>query len=180
MILDLGCGDGHNAAEHEPGGYVGVDIDHRCLAASPWKERGALICARGERLPFRDCSFSAIRSGVAIPYMDIPKVAAELYRVAKPGATVYLSAHSIRQTFRELSYVRRVVPLVYRLYVLVNGLCFHATGKVFRFPLKRSRVESFQTRRSLTRVMRSAGFTDAEIVPRYPLTVAAKKPRQAA
>ena len=176
MVLDLGCGNGHGAAEHNGRAYIGLDIDAAVLAASPWRERVPLVCGSAEQLPFRDGAFSAIRSGVAIPYMDIPKVAAELHRVAAPGATVYLSGHGLKFTLHELVQTREFVPLLYRLYVLANGLYFHVTGRMFRFPFKRNRIESFQTPRSLIRVMRRAGFAEVEIVPRSPLPVSAKKP----
>jgi len=177
MLLDLGCGDGHATAEHRSGGAcVGIDLDAAVLAASPWRDRVTLVCGRAEQLPFADGSFRSILSGVAVPYMDIPKVAAELYRVCAPGATVCLSGHGMEFTLRELAQIRRPVPLVYRLYVLANGLCFHLTGRMFRFPFNRKRIESFQTAKSFARVMRRAGFTEVGIVPRSPLTVCAKKP----
>jgi ubiquinone/menaquinone biosynthesis C-methylase UbiE len=53
------------------------------------RARGAAVAARGEALPFRDGTFdSALSTLVLCSVDDQPKVAAELRRVLKPGATL--------------------------------------------------------------------------------------------
>ena len=176
LMLDIGCGDGHSALDHPAHEYVGVDVNASVLLQSPWRGGVALVCAAAEQLPFRDGLFSAIRSSVAIPYMDIPAVMRELFRVAAPGATLWISGHALRFTLSEFRAVRSLRALVYRLYVVANGLLFHLFGKVVAYPLKRTRIESFQTSRSLTRVLRQSGFVDIAILQRFPLIAIASKP----
>ena len=60
--------------------------------------------------------------------------------------------------------------IVYRTHVLLNGLVFHFSGRVFRFPLKRERCESFQTRRGMRIALRRAGFTEEETVKFFVTT----------
>lgn len=147
---------------------VGVDLSQPVLksanASIPWAH---FVAARGEQLPFSQQSFDAVISGVAMPYMEIPRVLAEIARVLKPGGSLWLSLHSFRMVRRHLvrSLLRLDVPdTVYRIYVLLNGLLFHFSGRVFRFPLKRERCESFQTRRGMRIAIRRAGFVDEEVV----------------
>jgi hypothetical protein len=65
--------------------------------------------------------------------------------------------------------------------VILNGWLYHLTGKLFRFPLNRSRIESFQTRGGLVRGLTRAGFSGIEF-PKTPhghfLVTARKRKRQ--
>jgi hypothetical protein len=99
--------------------------------------------------------------------MEIPLVLGEIARVLTPGGSLWLSLHSFRMVRRHL--VRSLLHLdvrdtIYRVYVVLNGLLFHFSGRVFRFPLKRERCESFQTRRGMRIALRRAGFVDEETV----------------
>jgi SAM-dependent methyltransferase len=176
-ILDLGCGTGnypvraHLSAGDE---VVGVDIDKQRLARARQRfpER-TFQCARGESLPYRDASFDRVVSAVALPYMDIPKALTEVRRVLIPGGSVFFSVHPLRLTLRELwKAAPRPVAMIYRLFVLLNGLYFHLTGRVLRVL---GRTESFQTKRGLRLALARAGFVDARITrPDGRLIVEAK------
>jgi len=170
-VLDLGCGDGQGtlkaaSASAPPGTsrfVCGVDIDMGSLHAS--KARAPhlqYVRARGEQLPFKDGAFDYVMSAVALPYMDLRPTLCEARRVLRPGGELWVTLH--RQLFVWHHLLRSIRTLnwkdtLYRTYVLVNGFGLHFTGKLFRFPLKRSRIESGQTRRGIRLALQSAGFT---------------------
>ncbi len=134
--------------------------------------RGLVVCARGEQLPFRDSSISHVGSGVALPYMFIPVVVKEVFRVLCPGGSLRISLHPWTMTASELLHAlrhRNLRNTLFRCYILLNGLYFHLTGRLFRFPLKRARCESFQTKGRITRCLVSAGFNEirSEISPQF-------------
>lgn len=160
-ILDLGCGTGnlpvslHVDSADE---VVGVDInEERIAVARQLHPERRFECARGESLPFPDASFDSVVSNVAVPYMNIPKTLSEVRRVLVPGGKVQFSVHPPSFTIRELRSCRALLPALYRLYVLFNGLLFHFTGKTL--PLA-NRCESFQTERGMQIALRRAGFGD--------------------
>lgn len=170
-ILDLGCGDGRilTRVALAPDSFpVGVDIDLDNLrAAKSLFPSAHFVCARGEQLPFRSRSFDSCICGVALPYMDIPRALVEVRRVLKTQGSFWASLHSFRMARRH--WLRSVVSLdlkdiIFRAYVLVNGALFFLTGNVFRFPLKRDRIESFQSRTGMRKALRAAGFIEEEII----------------
>lgn len=173
----MGCGDGATLrALHSPSGTfaVGVDLNSEGLkAAKALTPYAHFVCASGEQLPFRDRSFDSIISGVALPYMDIPRALAELRRVLKPSGGLWASLHSFRMVRRHWLRSLRALDLkdvIYRTYVLLNGVVFHFSGKVFRFALRPARCESFQTRRGMRIALRRAGFTEEETVKFFVTT----------
>lgn len=169
-VLDLGCGDGQgtlrasSASSGIPGFVCGIDIDMNSLQTSK-AHVPHLHCvrARGEQLPFQDGAFDYVMSAVALPYMDLPPTLREIRRVLRPGGELWASLH--RQFLVSNHLLKSLLTfnwkdIVYRTYVLVNGFGLHFTGKLFRFPLKRSRIESGQTRRGIRLALQSAGFSD--------------------
>ncbi len=181
-VLDVGCGSGDSLREElesrrkEFGDsvqfqMVGVDIDEAVL------EQGRATCpeflfvhAKGEQLPFADRSFDVIISRVALPYMDIPAALREMRRVLKPGGELKIKLHPLTFTIKELASEmksgplwRRAQRMVYRGYVISNGIALHVGGFNFHFPLARRRCESFQTKRAIQRALIAAGFTRIEI-----------------
>lgn len=175
-ILDCGCGKGDSlneefqlrlskleAAEVE---MVGVDIDMTSLGRARREHpRFYFVCARGEQLPFRDESFTTVISRVAMPYMDIPLVLREMRRILKVDGGIRIKLHPFSFTMSELSHElragslrQRVQNLVYRAYVIANGLTLHLVGRNFRFPIASCRCESFQTRTGIRRALAAAGF----------------------
>ena len=161
-VLDLGCGFGRNitapsvSASDE---IVGVDIalDRLQSAAKKYPSR-RFVDARAESLPFQDEAFGYIVCEVAMPYMNIPVALAEINRVLKPGGTVHISLHALRFTMHELRLAfPRPKALLFRLWVLTNGLILHCTGKTARIA---GRYESFQTRRGISIALKRAGFAE--------------------
>jgi ubiquinone/menaquinone biosynthesis C-methylase UbiE len=178
-VLDLGCGAGDypvRANLSADDDVTGVDIDaQRLVIARQRFPQRTFQQARGEALPFPDAYFDRVVSAVALPYMDIPKTLAEVRRVLKPGGSVFFSVHPLRFTLHELwKSMPRPVAVAYRAFVVVNGLYFHATGRVLRVA---GRSESFQTRRGLSLAFAHAGFVEAVFTrPDGRLIVEAKAP----
>jgi SAM-dependent methyltransferase len=91
--LDVGCGTGSLAAAvlavAEPSGVVGIDPSLGFLAGAA-ATAGAAFCAADARaLPFAADTFDAVVSGLALNFVPDPaRAAAELARVARPGAVV--------------------------------------------------------------------------------------------
>ena len=190
-ILDLGCGDGQStlqaigfspASEGKAMFVCGLDVDVASLQAlKAHASHLQCVAARGEQLPFKVGSFDYVMSGVALPYMDIPRALREVRRVLRPEGEFWASLHSSSVVWNHLLNSirsRNWKDILYRSYVLLNGFCLHFIGKVFRFPLKRKRIESGQTRRGMRLVLRSAGFTDIAMNQGgQRFTVAAKRGR---
>ena len=161
-LLDLGCGFGRNititsvSASDEVFG-VDIALDRLQSAAKKFPSR-KFIQARAEALPFPDSAFQSIVCEVAMPYMNIPVALSEINRILEPGGTVHFSLHAFRFTLYEL---RQAFPkpkaLTFRLWVMVNGMILHFTGKPAEV---RGRYESFQTRRGMSIAMQHAGFED--------------------
>ena len=161
-VLDLGCGSGRDLI---PWGVVpsdevtGLDIDGSRLPAArmnfPVRN---FVCGVGESLPFKDQSFDCVISGVALPYMNIPKALSEIHRILVPGGTLSLSLHLPGFTAAELLHqaIPRPIPTLFRLYVMANGIFFHYTGNTVGF--LKGRTESFQTQRGMTIALARAGF----------------------
>lgn len=179
-ILDVGCGAGssmqeelelrraENASQVE---MVGIDIDEEALAQGRVNYPQFLfVYAKGEKLPFPDGSFDAVISRVAMPYMDIPIVLREIRRVLKVNGELRIKLHPLSFTLSELavklqsgSLRSRVQNLVYRLYVIGNGMALHFAGFNFRFPLAKHRCESFQTQSGIKRALIAAGLDPIDV-----------------
>jgi len=172
-VLDLGCGDGQRTlraidtsspSEGAPTLFCGVDIDMGSLRASKAVAPSLQwVRACGEQLPFKPGSFDYVMSGRALPYMDIPSALREVQRVLTPEGELWASLHPPLAVWDHLLRSIRMrcwKDILYRSYILLNGVVLHFTGKLFRFPLKRTRIESGQTQRGMRLALRSAGFTD--------------------
>jgi SAM-dependent methyltransferase len=91
--LDVGCGTGSLVAAvlavAEPCATVGIDPSLGFLAGATGNAGAALCAADARALPFRDATFDAVVSGLALNFVPDPvRAAAELVRVARPGAVV--------------------------------------------------------------------------------------------
>jgi len=141
---------------------IGIDISHQaCVQASQRDSelRWTCLCAKGEQLPLKDASVDFIFSTVALPYMNIPAALREMRRVLKPGGSLDVSLHTLSFTLQDLRKNPPLMPraFLYRLYVLANGLWFHLTGVVARFPFS-GRVECWQSERGIKMALRKAAF----------------------
>jgi ubiquinone/menaquinone biosynthesis C-methylase UbiE len=163
-ILDLGCGPGRDLVAWGVGvqdEVTGFDISHSSLVMARQRFPGRIfLLGAGERLPFRDESFDRVISGVALPYMNIPKALSEIHRALVPGGSLAVTLHLPGFTMAELLHkaLPRPVPTLFRLYVMANGAWFHGTGNNFGF--LRGRTESFQTERGMRVALGRTGFVD--------------------
>jgi ubiquinone/menaquinone biosynthesis C-methylase UbiE len=162
-ILDIGCGSGEinfttwGVAESDE--VQGVDIDEGALVIARQRfPKRTYMLGRGENLPFGDARFDRVISSVAMNYMNVPKTLSEIHRVLISEGRISLSLLPVSFTMVELRRAfPRLIPSVFRLYVLRNGLWFHCTGKTVRFVT--NRTESFHTERGMRIALRRAGFT---------------------
>jgi ubiquinone/menaquinone biosynthesis C-methylase UbiE len=161
-VLDLGCGSGRDLASWgvtASDEVTGIDIDESRLAIAQVRfSTRTYLQGAGECLPFEDESFDRVISGVALPYMNIQKTLGEIHRVLVPGGRLTLSLHLPSFTIAELLHnaIPKVIPTLFRLYVLANGLLFHCTGRTVGF--LKGRTESFQTERGMSVALNRAGF----------------------
>ncbi len=186
MILDIGCGIGQTLvgldlnASHS---LFGVDVDQTSLAygKSHFANVNYAQCS-AEDLPFPAAIFDLVISRVALPYSNIPDALEEIHRVLKPDGKLWITLHPVKMTRRQWFHSIRKLnakDVVFRSYVLLNGLRFHCSGKLFRFPVKPGRYESFQTSRAMTRALREAGFQNTLIKRgRHFLITATKGPAE--
>ena len=161
-VLDVGCSAGRLLADGYADSRLGfgadIDIDSLCTGhrAHP---RLHLCGAKGEALPFAAGSFDLVMSNVAVPYMHIPTAFAEFARVLKPGGILWLTLHTAALPWGMIPRAN-LVGKVYFTYAILNGLLFHLTQRMVRFP--NGLCESFQTEGGVSKALGRIGFTDIE------------------
>jgi ubiquinone/menaquinone biosynthesis C-methylase UbiE len=101
-LLDVGCGNGSDAAYFAKQGAVvaGVDPCEKFIASAKEKTPdGVFFITGGENLPFEDKFFDIVVSKYALQTSyNVPKILEEIARVLKPdGMLVYLTKHPLRQ-----------------------------------------------------------------------------------
>lgn len=143
------------------GGAQAFGIDLECNALQLGREIGAPVlfaCASGEALPFSTESFDFIFSRVALPYMNVSKAVGEMARVLEPGGHIWMTLHPFDIPWKwALSHPKKTIFEIYRQ---LNTGFLHYTGRQFRYPVRRSHIESYQTERGMRLVLERAGFTD--------------------
>jgi SAM-dependent methyltransferase len=166
-VLDVGCGAGQTLIAAVLGDgreCVGVDVDPSALALGrTYSTELRLACASGEALPFRSASFDLVICRVAMPYMHVATAIAEMGRVLRTGGEIWLVLHPVQMAvawlWRSLRQ-GRLRAAAFRCFVIANGFVLHVTGRQLAAPVGRNRWETFQTRRSISRALRRAGFTE--------------------
>lgn len=163
-VICVGCGGGWEGEAQGARRFVGVDIDED--AGTYRRLRGSTVefrLARAEQLPYGAAEFDYYVARVSLMYTNIPKALSEARRVLVQGGGLWITCHGFVHEWRHLVgniRARALAAAVYRVYVILNGVLFHVTGRTVAFPLNRARTESFQTRGALRRGLERAGFTD--------------------
>ena len=181
VFLDIGCGIGQTFVASQPPNQallVGIDTDLEGLSYGR-DHFGHIryMNATAEQLPFRDGAFDVVISRVSLPYTDLARSLVEIFRVLKPDGRLWATLHPLSLTVGELvRAVRklRVKEILFRLYVIANGLAFDMVGKQFPFPWN-GRYESFQSVRSIRRSLTRAGFSEINLEDNRRITVTARK-----
>ena len=159
-VLDVGCGAGQTllVCAPEVAQAFGVDFDFDALRLGrELKVPAGLVQASGEQLPFRSGSFDFLYSRVALPYMDIPVALAEFARVLEPGGRLWITLHPLSMLEWRAAF-RSPRRAAFELYRLANTMALHFFWRQFRYPLRRSRTESYQTNQGIHRILQKTGF----------------------
>ncbi len=150
-ILDIGCGIGQTfVALPKLHGrlLIGFDVDLKCLTyGSSSFDYIIFVNGTAEQLPFSNKLFDLVVSRVSLPYTNIPHTLAEIERVLKKDSRVWITLHSFSMTWKNLVASLRkfmIKDIIYRCYVILNGVIFSFSGIQFPF-LKKRKYESFQT-----------------------------------
>jgi SAM-dependent methyltransferase len=185
-VLDIGCGIGQTlvASGLQNAFLVGLDTDAEALAYGH-RQFSHIYFVNGsaESLPFDDGAFDCVVSRVSLPYTNLTKSLSEVSRVLADNGTVWLTLHGVdyalKGFFRALRSLR-AKALLFRTYVIVNGIVFHIGGRLFwLLDAKRmKRYESFQTIGSMTRALKRNGFADVEVRRQGPHMICTARKRQ--
>ena len=181
-ILDVGCGAGQTLiASKLPSSHFlcGIDIDRAALQLGHRIAPSIhFVLARGESIPFRANFFDMVICRVALPYLRIDTALDEFYRVLNPAGVLWLALHSFAHTVAEIRKslcVGNLKDVVFRFYVLANGLSLYATNRQFRFPFGQRRLESCQTTRGIRKSLHSHGFRQINVSRSRHFVVTATK-----
>ena len=95
-VADLGCGTGRwlaQIARGHPGKYVGLDLSEGMLRCAARKDglAGHLIQADCCALPLASESIDVVLCSLLAGYVDLGSLAAEVERIARSGADIYIS-----------------------------------------------------------------------------------------
>ncbi|MBF0119018.1 MAG: class I SAM-dependent methyltransferase [Desulfobacterales bacterium] len=162
-ILDIGCGIGQFFISQKLTNKFNVGIDINLEALSYGIKRYKYINyvnADGVLLPFKSHSFDVVISRVSLPYTNIPKVISEIARVIKPNGRIWLSFHPLPMILKQFKF--SIKDIIFRLYVILNGLYMHCFGRLIPF-LYKNKYESFQTAYAINRILKANSFSRIEI-----------------
>ncbi len=182
-ILDIGCGVGQTLYASEiyndpQKQLLGLDIYLDLLIYGENQYPNIkFINASSENLPLQSEKVDLIISRVSLPYTNIPQTIKEISRVLKADGEIWITLHSFNVELKHLlNSCKHFVwkDMIFRTYVLLNGLYFHFFGKLFRFPFKK-KIESFQSPKAMTRLLEKNGFTDITIKQGKHFLITAKK-----
>jgi ubiquinone/menaquinone biosynthesis C-methylase UbiE len=183
-ILDFGCGTGWVLGQAATEGNplrVGLDLSLESLTrANAQNPNVRYVCANGLNLPFQNASFDMVIGHVSLPYMNTKRALREIYRVLRPGGSIFLTLHSPHyvkdRVLRSLS-ARRWRDVLFCAYMATNGILNHFSLPQFRWPS--GRLETVNTPTGVYRAARNEGFVMISIehvAKRIFFAVTARKP----
>lgn len=183
-ILDLGCGTGWLLGQAPAEGNpvrVGLDLSfHSVRTASAQNPNVCFVCANGLNLPFESASFDIVISHVSLPYMNTKRALGEIYRVLRPGGSIFLTFHSFyyvkRRMLRSLGAFRWK-DVVFCLYMAANGLLNYFS--LPQFPWLSGIFETVNVHTGIYRAARGEGFvmiSVERVAKRIFFAVTARKP----
>ena len=107
LVLDLGCGPGHDAALLASLGATVVPLDpavgllHQAQHYDAVKLR--VVCGEARHLPFAGASLDGVWSCASllhVPHADVPAALSEVQRVLRPGGVAFFSISEGEETDR--------------------------------------------------------------------------------
>jgi SAM-dependent methyltransferase len=115
-VLDVGCGAGVEVVRLARAGarVTGIDLAPSAAALTLENVRqqcltARVVCADGERLPFRDSSFDLVYAHGVVQYAAVDTaVVAECHRVVRPGGRVIVQVYNRVSWLNLLSKVMKV------------------------------------------------------------------------
>lgn len=116
LVLDAGCGTGHNMRFLAEGGdYIGVDVSEQALNFCQHNGHKTLVRANLDCLPFKDDSFDLVFALDVIEHTQNPwSVIRQLRRVLKKDGRIIITVPACRFLFsphdEALSHLRRYDP----------------------------------------------------------------------
>lgn len=150
--LDVGCGSGNSYA---PGlvargaEWTGVDVSENAVAAARASGLDARVIEDAAELPFPDESFDLVVCIEVLEHLFSPdRAAAEIWRVLKPGGRLVASTPNV-------AYWRLRANMVFGLW---NP---HGDELAVEQPWRDPHIRFF-TPKTLTRMLRMAGFSSVE------------------
>lgn len=96
IVLELGCGTGYFTKEmiHTGGLITAIDISPDLLKIAEENVKSDLIFFREENaysMSFDDATFDTVVGSSVLHHLDIKKALSEIFRVLKPGGTLYFT-----------------------------------------------------------------------------------------
>lgn len=189
-VLDFGCGTAWLLAEAQlQGPCTRVGIDYATDSVRLGKQQYpdiAFSVADGLNLPFAEATFDVVMGHVSMPYMNTSKGLREIFRVLRPGGSLFLTFHSffyVRQRFWNSVRLGNWKDILFCGYMAFNGLLNYLALPQIHAPWRRSRFETVNNHVGVSCAARREGFilVSAEHEPlRIFFALTARKPDQVA
>jgi ubiquinone/menaquinone biosynthesis C-methylase UbiE len=147
-VLELGCGTGYFSKEIVTSGarITAIDISPDLLNIARSEVGSANITFKEDNaynLSFNDASFDTVVGSSVLHHLDIEKAMKEIYRVLKPGGTLYFTEPNMMNP--QIALQKNIPWLKRRLGDSPDETAF------FRWPLKQ--------------LLTKTGFQDIQIIP---------------
>jgi ubiquinone/menaquinone biosynthesis C-methylase UbiE len=160
-VLDVGCGAGQTLIAAYPDRTTfGLDIDQGALLLGKSLTSGVcFVCGDAEALPYASDSFDMVVARVSLPYMNLDPSIREMYRVLKPGGTLWITLHTFASALKQARRSSYKGWLFFG-YIVLNSMVLHAFQKQFGFF---GRNETFQTERAIRKLLDRNRFEDVTV-----------------